>query len=466
MTPPTHAQTLDTDQASSDEDGHINAGSDLLTDGTAVGDEVSPEIHEQRVSAIKASFIGTFIEWFDYAAYIYLSAIISRVFFPEMDGRRALIMTFALFAVSFLARPIGGIVWGHYGDKHGRIQTLTVSIAMMSIATAAIGILPSHASIGFAATLLLLVCRLVQGFSAAGEYAGAATHLAEVAPKGKRGIYSAVVPSATASGLLLGSLLAALLTGILDDAALNSWGWRIPFLLAAPLGIYGLIIRRKAEESDRFEDNDGPEQTPILELLKYPKALGVAFAGAVLNAVGFYVILTYLPTYLSEELGMAPTPAFVASSVASAFYVGFALLTGKLSDRLGRRTTMLAAAGFMALTIIPAFILLDGAGLALVILIQVCLGGVLALNDGVLPSFLSEQFPTEVRLSGFALTFNVANAVFGGTAPMIATWLIGVTGSILAPAYYLVAAAVVTGVAVLFASRHNKLAEAKEPTAG
>ena len=153
--------------------------------------EDTEETKRQHRSAIKAAFIGTFIEWFDYAAYIYMSAIISRVFFPEMEGRRALIMTFALFALSFLVRPLGGIVWGHFGDKHGRIQTLTVSIVMMSLATACIGFLPGYATIGFAASILLLLCRMVQGFSAAGEYAGAATHLAEIAPAGKRGIYSA-----------------------------------------------------------------------------------------------------------------------------------------------------------------------------------------------------------------------------------------------------------------------------------
>lgn len=419
-------------------------------------------VREQRRSAVKASFIGTFIEWFDYAAYIYMSAVISRVFFPEMTGRRALILTFGLFALSFLVRPIGAIVWGHVGDKYGRIHTLTISIVMMSLATVGIGLLPGYATLGMGAVIGLLLLRMVQGFSAAGEYAGAATHLAEIAPAKRRGLYGAVVPAATASGLLLGSLMAAGLTGLLSEEALHSWGWRLPFLLAFPLGFYGLIIRRHADESAHFDNTDAPEKTPVLEVFKYPKALAIAFAGAVLNAIGFYVILTYLPTYLSEELGMAPTPAFIASSVASACYVGFALLTGLLSDRLGRRATMLTAAGFMALTIVPAFWLLDGAGLALVILVQVCLGGVLALNDGVLPSFLSEQFPTHIRLSGFALTFNVANAVFGGTAPMIATWLIDTTGSVMAPAFYLVAAALVTGSAVLFASKKNKLKTAEE----
>lgn len=329
---------------------------------------------------------------------------------------------------------------------------------MMSLATAVIGFLPSYETIGFAATLLLLLSRMVQGFSAAGEYAGAATHLAEIAPT-QRGIYPAIVPSATASGPLLGSLIAALLTGVLNDDALTSWGWRVPFLIALPLGLYGLWIRRNADESSRFENQEDTEESPLREVIKYPKALAIAFSGAVLNAIGFYVILTYLPTYLSQELGMAETPAFIASSVASAFYIGFALLTGLLSDRLGRRTTMLCAALFMGLFIVPAFMLLDGAGILLVIIIQVCLGGVLALNDGVLPSFLSEQFPTHVRLSGFALTFNTANAVFGGTAPMIATWLIDKTDNQLAPAYYLVAAAIITGGGVLFASKRNRLKE-------
>ncbi|MDN6521836.1 MFS transporter [Corynebacterium flavescens] len=420
-----------------------------------------PDKHQVR-NSVKASFIGTFIEWFDYAAYVYMSAIVATVFFPNLEGRTALIFTFGLFALSFLMRPIGAIVWGHIGDRLGRVRTLSTSIVLMSSATFCIGILPSHAAIGTAAPLLLLACRMVQGFSAAGEYAGASTHLSEVAPKDKRGLFAAVVPAATASGLLLGSLIAAALTGLLDDASLTSWGWRIPFLLAAPLGIYGLMIRRHTMESEQFtqataSDTPSSSTTPIVEVLRYPRALVVAFAGAVLNAIGFYVILTYLPTYLSEELGMNSTQAFISSSIASAFYVAFALLTGYLSDRLGRRTTMLVAAAAMLVGIVPAFILLGTSGFLVIVTVQVCLGGILALNDGVLPSFLSEQFPTSTRLTGFALTFNLANAIFGGTAPMVATWLIGATGSVLAPAFYLAVAAIVTGVAVAFASPTNDL---------
>ena len=218
--------------------------------------------------------------------------------------------------------------------------------------------------------------------------------------------------------------------------------------------MYGLWIRRHTEESSHFEDQDEPEESPLREVLKYPKALAIAFAGAVLNAIGFYVILTYLPTYLSEELGMAATPAFIASSVASAFYVGFALLTGMLSDRLGPPHDHAVRGRFYGRDYHsglyasrrrrnpPRHYHSGLLGVA-------CWRSTTASCP---PSFPS-SFPTHVRLSGFALTFNTANAVFGGTAPMIATWLIDVTGLQLAPAFYLVAAALVTGTAVLFASK-------------
>lgn len=191
--------------------------------------------------------MGTFVEWFDYAAYGYLAATIALVFFPEDEGRSALIKTFGLFALSFLIRPIGGVVWGHLGDRYGRKRTLSLSILMMSGATFLIALLPGHAAIGAAAPALLFSLRLVQGFSAAGEYAGASTYLAETAPAHRRGLFDAIVPASTACGLLAGSLLAALLTGVLDDAAMQSWGWRVPFLLAAPLGLIGLYIRRRAD---------------------------------------------------------------------------------------------------------------------------------------------------------------------------------------------------------------------------
>lgn len=403
-------------------------------------------------NAVRASFIGTFVEWFDYAAYMYMASIIAGVFFPELTGRVALINTFALFALSFLIRPIGAVAWGHIGDRLGRTKSLSASILFMSLATFCIALLPGYNSIGIAAPILLLVLRLIQGFSASGEYAAASTYISESAPQNRRGLFASVVPAATACGLLLGSLFVALLTSLLDDASLASWGWRLPFLLAAPLGIVGLIIRRMAPET-HVADEDSAKKLPILEVFKYPRALLVAFSGAILNAIGFYMVLAYLPTYLSEELGMSSSSAFIATTISSTVYAVLVVATGALSDRLGRRTTMLIAAALFAVFSIPAFLALDSASFVGVILIQVGMGACLALNDGVLPSFISEQFPADVRLTGFALTFNCANAFFGGTAAMIATWMIGASGNVIAPAYYMVAAAIITAIGVAFAAK-------------
>lgn len=417
---------------------------------------------------IASCFLGNFVEWFDYAMYGYFAIIISTVFFPESDRRVALVMTFGLFALSFLIRPVGALAWGHIGDKFGRKRALSVSILLMSLATTAIAMLPGYATLGVASPLLLLLLRLVQGFSAAGEYAGAGTLLTETAPSHRRGLYAAVVPASTATGLLLASLLAAVLTAVLDQASLESWGWRVPFLLAAPLGLVGLYIRRSMDESLHFtqaknkaqrrEGNASREKSPLLRVLAEPRALIVAFAAALLNAIGFYVILSYMPTYLSEELGQNASDAFIAASVSLFAYIFSVLLTGWLSDRLGRRRIMLVASAMFIAFIIPAFLLLEGAGLVAVIAIQIFLGVILALNDGVLPSFLSEQFSTGVRLTGFAVTFNLANAVFGGTAPMVATVLIGWTGTTVAPAFYLMIAALVTFLAVLRAQETSNKA--------
>src|SRR5689334_6461752 len=205
-----------------------------------------------RRRVVAASFIGNFVEWFDYAVYGYLATTIATAFFPETDRRVALLSTFALFAVSFLVRPVGGFFWGSLGDRIGRRTALSWSILIMSLATFCIALIPSYGAIGFWAPVLLLVIRVVQGFSASGEYAGASAFLVEYAPANRRGLYAAVVPASTAAGLLLGSLLAALLTSVLSESQLHDWGWRLPFLLAAPMGLIGRYIRTKLEDTPAF----------------------------------------------------------------------------------------------------------------------------------------------------------------------------------------------------------------------
>jgi MHS family proline/betaine transporter-like MFS transporter len=406
-----------------------------------------------RRRVVAASFIGNFVEWFDYAVYGYLAATISTVFFPETDRTTGLLLTFAVFAISFFVRPVGGLVWGHIGDKIGRRTALSWSILIMSVATFAIAFLPTYAAVGIFSPVLLLLIRVVQGFSASGEYAGASSFLVEYAPANRRGLYAAVVPASTAAGLLFGALLAALLTGLLSDDQMSSWGWRLPFLLAAPMGLIGRYIRYRLEDTPAFqalESQADVAKAPVFEIFRtHRKLLVLALGAALLNAVAFYVLLSYMPTYLSEELGFGATESFIATTVALATYIGFIFLTGIASDRFGRKAVLLTASALFILLTVPAFMLLDGAGFLTIVLIQIVLGAMLTLNDGTLPSFLAEMFPTRVRYSGFAVSFNVANAVFGGTAPFVATLLIAQTGSTIAPAWYLVAAALVSGIAVL-----------------
>jgi MFS transporter, MHS family, proline/betaine transporter len=407
---------------------------------------------ETRRKVIAASFIGNFVEWFDYAVYGYLAVTISAVFFPDSNPQTGLLLTFALFAVSFLVRPLGGFVWGHIGDRIGRRAALSWSILIMSAATFCIALIPGYAAIGIWAPILLLVIRVVQGFSASGEYAGASAFLVEYAPPNRRGLYAAVVPASTATGLLLGSLLAALLTGLLSSSQMQEWGWRLPFLLAAPMGLIGRYIRTKLEDTPAFRalaTEDEAIKAPVKDLFRNHWGQLLRAVGAVLlNAVGFYVILSYMPTYLSEEVGLGATESYIATTIALLTYIGFIFLTGMLSDRFGRKKVLISASVLFILLTVPAFSLLSTGNFLVIVLVQILLGGMLTLNDGTLPSFLAEMFPTKIRFSGFAVSFNLSNALFGGTAPMMATLLITATANNLAPAYYLMGAAVISLIAV------------------
>jgi len=413
-----------------------------------------------RRRVITASFIGNFVEWFDYAVYGYLAGVISTVFFPATDRQTALLATFGVFAISFFVRPLGGFIWGHIGDRLGRKQALSLSIVLMSVATFCIALIPGYASIGIFAPLLLLLVRVVQGFSAAGEYAGASAFLVEYAPANRRGLYAAVVPASTAAGLLLGSLLAALLSSVLSPEQLGDWGWRLPFLLAAPMGLIGRYIRTRLEDTPAFRelaDRDTAVKTPAFAMFTaYRKQLVIATGAVLLNAVGFYVILSYMPTYLSEELSFGAAESFLATTIALVSYIGFIFLTGIASDRFGRKRMLITASVLFVVLTVPAFMLLDTGNFLVIVLVQILLGGMLTLNDGTLPSFLAELFPTRVRYSGFAVSFNLSNALFGGTAPFMATLLIGLTHNQLAPGWYLVAASVISLIAVLFAVETSK----------
>jgi len=412
--------------------------------------------------AATASFMGNFVEWFDYAAYGYLATVIALTFFPQTDTTTGLLATFAVFALSFIVRPIGGLVWGHFGDKYGRRSALSWSILIMTLSTFCIGILPTYNHIGLWAPALLLLIRLVQGFSASGEYAGASAFLAEYAPEGKRGFYTSIVPASTAAGLLFGAMFVAGMHALMTVENLHDWGWRLPFLLAAPFGLVGRYIRVHLQDSPKFlemeqrlEAKECATHAPVRELLTvHRRAVMIGIGVTCLNAVAFYLLLSYMPTYLSTEMGMSESDSFIASTVSLATYIGLIFLMGTLSDRYGRKTMLVTASVLFLLLTFPLFGMLGNPSLLVILMIQIAFGAILAMNDGTLPCFLAEIFPTRVRFSGFAFSFNVANAVFGGTAPFIATWLIHMTGNKMAPAWYLLAAAAVALVAML-ASRET-----------
>ena len=411
-----------------------------------------------------SSFLGNFIEWFDYGSYAYYAVIISAVLFSADDPDTAdLIGTFAVFAISFVMRPIGALFWGSMGDKKGRKWTLSVSIFLMSGATFLIGCLPTYAAIGFGAPLLLLLLRMIQGFSAAGEYAGAATFLAEYAPTKKRGLYCSLVPASTAVGLLAASALAFATTALLSQEAVLGWGWRIPFLLAGPLGFIAHYIRTKLEDSPTYQamqevvsGEEGDTPHPVRDLFRgHLRELIISFGACTLNAVGFYAVLTYLPTYLETAVGMPTGEAQMATNIALVVYVAFIFISGKMSDRFGRKKMLVTACVLFVLLTVPAFLILNTAQFGLVLIAELALCFILTLNDGTLSSYLTETFPTEMRYTGFALSFNLANAIFGGTAPMISTWLIAVTGSTMSPAWYMVAVALVALVAMALSHENS-----------
>ena len=412
-----------------------------------------------------SSFLGNFIEWFDYASYSYFATVIALVLMPPGDPTVALLETFGVFALSFILRPIGALFWGSYGDKKGRKAALAHSIMFMSGASFLIGCLPGYAVIGVGAPLLLLLLRMVQSFSAAGEYAGAATFIAEYAPHNHRGFYCSMVPASTATGLLVGSLLATFMFTVwgADSSFVVDWGWRIPFWLALPLGYITHYIRTHLEDSpvyaqmqERMKEMGEKVEHPIRTLFtKHLRVLLISFGACVLNAVGFYAVLTYLPNYLQDTVGYDAGSSSLITTICLVAYIAFIFLSGRISDKVGRKKMLIGACvGFIVFTV-PAFMLLGTMNFWVILIVELFMCLLLTINDGTLSSYLTETFPTSVRFTGFAFSFNLANAIFGGTASFIATVLIALTGSSIAPAWYMVGVAAIALVAMILSHENT-----------
>jgi MHS family proline/betaine transporter-like MFS transporter len=408
-----------------------------------------PQVEASTIRrAIVGASIGNTVEWFDFAVYGYFAATLGAVFFPSENETASLLASFAAFAVAFAARPLGGFFFGPLGDRIGRQRVLATVIILMSAATFIIGILPGYATIGIAAPILLVLVRVLQGFSAGGEFGGGASFMAEYSPVHNRGLMTSWLEFSTLIGFVLGSGSVLLLTSALSEDAMASWGWRIPFLVAGPLGAVGLYIRLKLEDTPEFRALEAAGEvatSPLRETITQNWAPILRVVGITLiQWVGFYMVLTYMFTYLTSQLNFSPVGASLSTLLTLLVAMAVIPPLGALSDRVGRKPVLLASCvGFVLLTY-PLFLLMNMGSQAAAVLVHVALGVVLAVFLSTTIAALAELFPTRVRYGGFSIGYNVTGAIFGGTAPLVATYLVSVTGSPLAPAFLLIAAAFVS----------------------
>ncbi len=403
--------------------------------------------------AVTGASIGNAVEWFDFAIYGFLATFIAAKFFPSGDDTAALLNTFAIFAAAFFMRPLGGFVFGPLGDRIGRQRVLALVILLMSVATLAIGLLPTYAAIGVAAPLLLLFFRCLQGFSAGGEYGGGAVYLAEYAPAGRRGFFVTFMAWSGVVGFLLGSITVTVLAAALPTAAMESYGWRIPFLMAAPLGLVGLYIRTRLDDTPEFTaltEQDQVAKKPLREAVttSWRSILQVIGLFLIFN-VSYYVVFAFLPTYLIRTLEFSKTMSFLSITLACLVALVLILPLAALSDRVGRKPMLVAGSAGFAVLGYPLFLLLNSGSLAAAITAHCILAAIASVYISTAVTAGVELFVTRVRYSGFSIGYNIAVAGFGGTTPYVVTWLTATTGNALAPASYLVAAAVLSLLTVL-----------------
>jgi MHS family proline/betaine transporter-like MFS transporter len=412
-----------------------------IGDATPIG---APTAAQSR-KAIYAATIGNVMEWYDFGVFGYLAGSLALNFFPKVDPSAALLNTFLVFGVGLVFRPLGGIVIGRLGDLRGRKPALVLTILMMAVGTVIIGVIPTYASIGIAAPILLLLARLLQGFSTGGEWGGATAFMAEWSESGRRGLYTSFQQMSVAGGSLLGVGFAALLTSTLGSDAVNDWAWRVPFLVGGLFGPIGLWLRREVDETPPYvatAHDDSREQSNFGHALR-------AFGFTILWTVSFYVFLTYMPTYTRTQLHLTAAESLWASVASLIVLVILVPVMGALSDRIGRKKLLLTSCALCFVVPIPAFwVLTSGPSFAVVVLVQMVFSFAISLFSGPGPAAIAEIFPTRGRSTWMSSSYALAVAIFGGFAPFISQWLIDVTGSKMAPTAYVMAAALISFVTI------------------
>ncbi|MGY4720619.1 MFS transporter [Naumannella huperziae] len=419
------------------------------------GGTASPAEHEVDPKTLKravgASAIGNATEWFDYGLYAYGTAFITANLIPNENP----LITLGIFAVSFLIRPLGGMVWGPLGDRLGRKQVLAATIVMMAAATFCVGLLPSFQTIGYWAPALLILLRMIQGFSTGGEYGGAATFMAEYSPDKRRGFFGSFLEFGTLGGFSLGALMMLGTLLVVGNDAMYEWGWRIPFLVAGPLGIVGLYLRSRVEDTPVFRELDEKDQTeenvgvvfkemlvtywkPILQLF------GLVIALNVVN----YTLITYTPTYLQTTIGLTEEGALVVPIIGQLAMMIFLPFAGSLSDRVGRKPMWWFSLVGLFVLAIPMYLLIGTSAIGAAVGFAV-LGLLYVPQLATISATFPAMFPTQVRYAALAISYNVATSLFGGTAPYVNEAAIEATGITIFPAIYMMIACAIGAVALI-----------------
>ena len=412
---------------------------------------------------IVAATIGNILEWFDFVVYGFFAVTIAEVFFPAGNPTVSLLITFGAFGLAYLVRPLGAIIVGGFTDRHGRKAGLLLSIALMMIGTSLMAITPGYATIGLAAPILITLARLLQGFSVGGEFGSAVSFLAEHAG-GRRG-FAASWQFATGGMItVLASLFGVMLTTLISHQQLVDWGWRIPHFVGMLVGPAGLYLRAKMVETPEFAEAELPPTIPISDLLRrHPLPVLLALGISIISNSAFY-LLAYIPTYGVKTLHLPAYVGFVATLIGGGFLAIGCPLFGHWSDKISRPLIMVIACWLFVLTSYPSFWLMAAfPSLAACIFAVVWLNLVKAAYSGVLPSLMAEQFPVEVRAIGVALGYSGSVSIFGGLAPLIATWLIAVTHDPLAPSYYLIVTAILSLMALIVIQRRRRAGREPAP---
>jgi MFS transporter, MHS family, proline/betaine transporter len=423
---------------------------------------------------IAAAVIGNALEWYDFIVFGFFTVVIARLFFPSDSQYASLLLTTGTFGVGFFMRPVGGILLGIYADRRGRKAALLMVISLMTAAIAMIAFAPTYAAIGVGAPLIMVVARLLQGFSAGGEFASATAFLTESAPAGRRGLYGSWQMVGQGLAVLLGAILGTLLTRSLTPETLDSWGWRIPFLFGLIIGPVGLYIRRNLDETSAFLQSNRSsvgQQGSGSVLISHVKEMLACLGMVVSGTISFYVILIYIPTFARTQLHLPLDQAFLAQSIGLACEVVLIPICGVLSDFIGRKPVMITALVLDLLVTYPLFSWVSTSpSFGALLTMQIILCGLFGVFNGPISTALAEQFPTRVRSTALAIAYNIAVMLFGGFAQFFVTWLIQATGTPIAPAYYLMFGAAVGLLAALFLKERARdarflVTDAAEPTA-